>query len=171
MGYDQAQKSSSSGALIGVVVVVLIVALVGILGVLGAGFFFVRTARVEAMVSQDRAVAASHRAEVMARRAAEEARAEAVPEPKMKFEVKVDREGNASVEGEKLGLDDLKAKLETLKEETSNAFSVQISADSECPLKHVVSVMDLCKEVGDIDFNVAASGDSGVSSGESSTEN
>jgi hypothetical protein len=37
---------------------------------------------------------------------------------------------------------------------------VQINVDSECLFKHVVSVMDVCKEVGGIDYRVASSSDS-----------
>jgi hypothetical protein len=57
-----------------------------------------------------------------------------------------------------------------LKDDTSNAFSVQINADSECPVKHVVSVTDVCKEVGDIDYRILASRAS-ASSDESNAEN
>ena len=162
MGYDQHHQSSSSGALVGVVVAVLLFAVLGILVVVGAGLFFVQTSRVEAMVARDRAVAElrrvgveAHNADAEAQREVEEARVEATPDPRLNFVVKLDREGNASVDGENIDLDELKAQLAKLKEETGNAFSVQINAGAECPVKHVVSVLDVCKEVGDIDYRVA----------------
>ena len=155
MGYDERQQSSSSGVLIAVVVAVLLIAVLGILA--GVGFFFVRTSRVEAMVTHERAVAELHRAGVEAQREVEEVRVEATPESRLNFAVKLDREGNASVDGENIDLDELKEQLVKLKEDTSNAFSVQINADSECPVKHIVPVLDVCNEVGGVDFRIVSS--------------
>jgi biopolymer transport protein ExbD len=81
-------------------------------------------------------------------------------DPRLNFELNLDREGNASIDGKEIGLDELRAQLAKLKDETSNSFSVQINVDSECLFKHVVSVMDVCKEVGGIDYRVASSSDS-----------
>jgi len=53
MGYDQHHQSSSSGAMVGVVVTVLLIAILGILAVGGAGLFWVRASSL-----QSRAVAA-----------------------------------------------------------------------------------------------------------------
>ena len=75
MGYDQREQSSSSGVFVAVIVVVLIVALLGILTVLGAGYFFVRTSRVEA-VARERVVAELHRVGAEAHRAEIEAQRE-----------------------------------------------------------------------------------------------
>lgn len=170
MGYDQHHQSSSSGAAVAIVVAVLIVAVLGILVVVGAGLFFVQTSRVEA-VTRERTVAElhrlgaeAHRADAEAQREAEKARAEATPASTLNFEVKLDREGNASVDGESIDLDELRARLVNLKEETGNACSVHIDADSECPVKHVVSVVDVCKEVGVADLEIASSEGSDISS-------
>jgi len=57
-----------------------------------------------------------------------------------------------------------------LKEDTSNAFSVQINADSECPVRHIVPVLAVSKEVGDIDSKLVSSKNSGESSDESNSE-
>ena len=167
MGFDQREQAGSSGAAVAIVVAVLIVAVLGIVVVGGAALFWVRTARLESMIAQERAVAElrrvgeeAHRADTEAQRNVEEARVETTPYPRLNFEVKLDREGNARLAGEKIRLDDLKAKLAKLKEETNNALSVQISADSECPAKHVVSVADICKQIGVVDLNIASSGDS-----------
>ena len=68
--------------------------------------------------------------------------------------LEIDREGNTSVDGENIDLHELKAKLVKLKDETSNAFSVHINAEPECPVKHVVAVVAVCDEVGDIDYRI-----------------
>jgi biopolymer transport protein ExbD len=168
MGHDH-QQSSSSGALVALVGVVLIVAILGVLVVAGAGLFFVQASRVQvqrAMVARERAVAETHRAEAEAIQAVvQEQRAEAtpqiqessvgaIPDPRLNFEVNLDREGNASVDGEKISLDNLRARLAKLKGETGNSFYVLINADSECPAKHIIPVLDVCEEVGDIDFSI-----------------
>ena len=192
MGHDH-QQSSSSGAVVAIVGVVLIVAILGVLVVAGVGLFFVSTSSVQfvntssgqshvfiedQMVTQEevttqRAVAEVHLAEAeiqqavsQLQRAATQIRQSSVAatlEASLNFEVSIDREGNASIDGEKIGLDELKARLAKLKAETSNTFSVQINADPECPVKHIIPVLDVCKEVGDIDFSVATSSDSDLS--------
>ena len=66
MGHDH-QQSSSSGALVGVV---LIVAILGVLVVAGAGLFFVQASRVQvqrAMVAKERAVDGTGRERTSAR--------------------------------------------------------------------------------------------------------
>jgi biopolymer transport protein ExbD len=165
MGYEEHPQSSSSGVLIAVVVVILFVAMIGIVAVLGAGFFFVsRVEMQEAVIAEELAVAEARRAEAEAVRAIEEARSEATPDPTLiDFEVKLDRDGNASLDGADIDLDGLRARLAKLKEETSDAFSVRIDADSECPVKHVVNVVDLCKGVGVINYSILSSIDSDVS--------
>ena len=161
MGYHQHQQSESSGAVVAIVAAVLIVAVLGILVVAVAGLFWVRTSTV-----QSRAVAAEHLAVAEMQRAVAVAQVQqqssvmATPVPRLSFEVKLDREGNASIDGKGIGLDELRAQLAKLKDETGNSFSVHINVDSECLFKHVVSVMDVCKEVGGIDYRVASSSDS-----------
>jgi biopolymer transport protein ExbD len=157
MGYDERHQSSSSGVLVAVVVVVLIVILLGILAVLGAGYFFVQTSRVEAMVARERTVVEAHNAEAESLTAVDEARVQATPEQRLNFELNLDREGNTSVNGEKISLDELRTKLAKLKDETSNAFSVRINADPECPAKHIIPALDVCEDVGDIDFRIVSS--------------
>jgi len=46
---------------------------------------------------------------------------------------------------------------------------VQLNADSECSVKHVVAVLDIFGEVGEIDFHIESSSNSDPSS-ESNTE-
>jgi hypothetical protein len=48
---------------------------------------------------------------------------------------------------------------------------VRINADPECPIKHVIPVLDACKEVGDVDFSVATSSDSDSTPDEGDTAN
>ena len=160
-------------------VAVLLVALLGILVVAGVGLFFVRESKMQQAVAiESQMVAEVHRAKAEEQRTVGEVRrAEAeiqqavtqlqraatqirqssvgaIPDPRLIFEVSIDREGNASIDGEGIGLDELRAQLAKLKDETSNSFSVHINADSECPVKHIIPVLDVCKELGDIDFSI-----------------
>lgn len=165
MGYDQHQQSNSSGALVAVIGVGLVLAILAIVVVAAVSLFWVRTSRMEAMVAQDRAVAELHRVGVKAQNAStnaqlEQARAAATPDSRLSFQLTIDQEGNLSVDGERIGLDELREEIAKLKDETSNAFSVRINADPECPAKHVVSVLDVCEEVGDVDYRVLSSKDS-----------
>ncbi|MDP7305145.1 MAG: biopolymer transporter ExbD [Pirellulaceae bacterium] len=172
MGYHQHQQSESSGAVVAIVAAVLIVAVLGILVVAVAGLFWVRTSTV-----QSRAVAAEHLAVAEMQRAVAVAQVQqqssvmATPVPRLSFEVKLDREGNASIDGKGIDLDDLRAHLAKLKDETSNTFSVRINADSECPVKLVVPVLDVIEEVGDIDFRIASARDTAIDSEAERTHN
>lgn len=173
MGHDH-QETNSSGAVAAIVVAVLLVAILGIVAVAGAGIFWVKTARMEsrtAVIAQHRAVEQLRRAGVEAQQAAaqaqheeaiaqlEQSRVAATPSPRLNFEVTLDREGNASVDGEEIDLDGLRARLAKLKDETSNTISVRINADPECPAKRLIPVLDLCENVGDIDIRVEAASD------------
>ena len=185
MGHDH-QQSSSSGVVIVIVAAVLLVAILGIIAVAGAGLLLVRGAKMQQAVAienrmadkvqrakaeEQRAIVELHGAETVAKRAVAQVRIKdgmvqvqrtsvrTTPDPGLTFEVTLDGEGNASVDGEGIGLDELRAQLAKLKDETSNSFSVQINADPECLFKHVVSVMDVCKEVGDVDFSIVSSED------------
>ena len=172
MGFDQPKQSGSSGVVIVVVAAVLLVAILGIVAVAGVGLFFVRTtssnySRAVAIAEANQAVAEELRAEgeiqqavSQMQRAATQIRQSSVAathEPRLNFEVSIDREGNTSIDGGKIGLDELKARLAKLKAETSNAFSVQINVDPECPVKHIIPVLDVCKEVGDVDISIVSS--------------
>ena len=185
MGYDQHQQSSSSGAVVAIVVVVMLVAILGILAVAGAGFFMVRTSSMQsrAVPIESRMAAEVQRAKAEEQRAVAHVRIKdgmvqvqrssvrTTPAPRLNFEVTLDREGNASIDGKGIGLDELRAQLAKLKDETGNSFSVHINVDSECLFKHVVSVMDVCEEVGDIDFRVASSSGADSSPDEDDTAN
>ncbi|MDP6557959.1 MAG: biopolymer transporter ExbD [Pirellulaceae bacterium] len=172
MGHHQHQQSESSGAVAAVLAAVLIVAVLGILAVGVVGLFWVRTS-----TEQSRAVAAEQIAAAEMQRAVAVAQVQqqssvmATPVPRLSFEVKLDREGNASIDGKGIGLDELRAHLAKLKNETSNAFSVRINADSDCPVKLVVPVLDVLEEVGDVDFRVASTGDTAVVSEADRTHN
>jgi len=193
MGHDH-QQSSSSGAVIAIVVAVLLVGIVGLLAVAGAGLLLVRGSKMQQAVAiESQMVAEVHRAKSEEQRAVAEvhlAEAEiqqavsqlqraatqiqqssvgAIPDPRLNFVVTLDREGNASVDGEGIGLDELRSRLAKLKDETSNAFSVQINADPECPVKLLIPVLDVCEEVGDIDFSIASSSSSDSTSDEDDT--
>jgi biopolymer transport protein ExbD len=161
MGYDERHQSSSSGAAVAIVVAVLLVAALGIVIVGSAALFWVRTSQVEAMVTHERTVAElrrigveAHRADVEAQREVEEAQVEATPDPRLNFEVKIDREGNTSVDGKSIDVDELRATLTELKEESGNAYLVKIYADSECPVQQVVAVLDVLEELGGVEFHV-----------------
>ena len=163
MGYDQHQQPNSSGTLVAVIGVGLVLAILGIIVVAAIGLFWVR-ARVE---SQAAVVGELHRAEAEAQRAmamaqAEQARDSLTPDPRLDFVLKLDREGNISVDGEKIGFDESRARLVKLKDETSNEFSVCITADPECPAKHIIPVLDVCHDVGDIDVRVMSSNSTDV---------
>jgi len=187
MGHDH-QQSSSSGAVIAIVVAVLLVGIVGLLAVAGAGLLLVRGSKMQQAVAiesqmvaevhrskaeEQRAVAEVHRAEAeiqqavsQLQRAATQIRQSSVAatlEASLNFEVSIDREGSVSIDGKEIGVDELKAWLAKLKAETSNTFSVHFNADPECPVKHIIPVLDVCEEVGDIDFRVATSSDSDLS--------
>lgn len=170
MGYDERQQSNSSGTLVAVIGVGLVLAILGIVVVAGVGLFWVRTSTVEqrAIAELHRAGAEAQRAEVAAR--LDQSRVVATPDPRLHFVLEIDREGNTTIDGENIDLHELKAKLVKLKDETSNAFSIHINADSDCPIKHVISVLDVCEEVGDIDYRIVASTESDVSAYESKTD-
>lgn len=154
MGYEERAHSSSSATMVAVLIAVFIVAILGILVVVGAGLFWVRASRVE-IHRAERAVAEARRAEVVALRAAEQSQL-ATPDPRLTLTIEVDREGNASVDGEPISLEQLKGRLAKLQNETSNAFTVYFNADPECPARHVIPLLDACEEVGDIDYRVAS---------------
>lgn len=164
MGYDQHQQPNSSGTLVAVIGVGLVLAILGIIVVAAVGLFWVRasTQQTQAIAAEQRAIAELHRAEAEAQRAMtlpqlEQSRIAATPDARPNFKLTIDQEGNTSVDGEKIDLDELKAKLVQLKNEMSSAFSVHIVVVPECPIKHVIPVLDLCDEVSDIDYRITSS--------------
>ncbi|MDA1055747.1 MAG: biopolymer transporter ExbD [Planctomycetota bacterium] len=172
MGYDERQQANSSGTLVAIIGVGLVLAILAIVAVAGVGLFWVRAARMEsrdAVVAElQRAGVEAHRAEAMAQ--LEQARIAATPDPRLDFVLEIDREGNASSDGESMGLDELRAEIAKLKDETSNLFRVRINADPDCPVKHVVPVLEILDEVGDINVRIVASKESNVSADESKAE-
>ena len=67
-------------------------------------------------------------------------------------------------------LDALKAHLTALKQEPNSRLALEFNADAECQFKHIVIVMDLCKEIGDIDFQFASNEPSDSSTVETVTQ-
>ena len=163
MGYDERQQPNSSGTMVAVIGVGLVLAILAIIAVAAVGLFWVRASTQQAQaVAREQVVAELHRVGVEAQNASanaqlEQSRNAATPDPRLNFVLELDREGNASVDGEKIDLDELRARLAKSKDETSSTLSVRINADPEGPVKHVVSVLDVCNEVGDIDVRVVAS--------------
>jgi len=180
MGHEH-QQSSSSGTVVAIVVGVLLVGFVGLLAVAGASLLWLGTSRTEsrivAVAEANRAVAEELRAKGEAMHAASQLQRAthqiqrssiaATPDSKLNIKVTIDREGIASIDGGGIDLDELRARLGKLKDETGNAISVLIDADPECPVKLLIPVLDVCTEVGDIDFSIEVAS-SGVS--ESSSE-
>ncbi len=179
MGYDQSQRSSSSGVLVAVLVAVLLFAVMAVLVVVVGGLFFVRSSRMPSemvayeQVARAEAVQANADATVL-RLQTEPRMVPALPEltPLPAFparpastrapakivsvKVQLDRQGDASVDGEEVDLDALKAHLTALKQETNSRLSLELDADAECQFKHIVFVLDMCKEIGDIDCHIAS---------------
>ena len=176
MGYGQ--RSDSSGAMVALVVAALLVVILGILAVGGASLFWVRASSLQAqavatqqqVVTGQQVVTSQRRGEAKVR-LQQQYTAAATPDPRLDFAVRIDREGNTHVDGEKIGLAELRTQLARLKEETSNAFSVQINADSECPVKHLIPLLSVCDQIGDLDFRIVSSDRSDSSPGTSSAEN
>lgn len=167
MGYDQHQQSNSPAA----VVLVVVFAVLGIFTVASVGLLFVWNSQSRAVAANELQVAVAdiQRAETMAQ--LQELRVADTPGPKLNFAVRIDREGSTSIGGNKIDLDELRAHLTKLKGETSKAFSVHINVDSECPVKLVIPVLDVCHEVGDIDFRIVSFADSDAPSGDVTAEN
>ena len=179
MGYDQHRQSGSWGILscIGAVAVLFIVGL-GIVALIGVGVAIWQGGGgvpQVAVVEQQAAVELHDLEDIELDRMVPLQRQDASfadsPDPRLSFEVNLDREGNTSVDGERIGLDELKARLAKLKEETSNTFSVRINADPECPAKLLIPVLNVCEEVGDIDFRVASPGGTDLPVNEGDIEN
>ncbi|MCA9147048.1 MAG: hypothetical protein KDB05_29935 [Planctomycetales bacterium] len=163
MGYDQHQQPNSSGALVAVIGVGLVLAILAIIAVAGVGLFWVRarTQQAQAVAMEERAIAELHRvgaeahlADAMAQ--LEQAQIDA-PGSRLDFVLEIDREGNASVAGDVIGLDELKKRLAEFKDKSHNNFLLRIDADPDCPARHIIAVLDVCNEVGDIDYRIASS--------------
>jgi cell division protein FtsL len=163
MGYDERQQPNASGALVAVIGSGLVLAILAIIVVAGVGLFWVRSSQVEKLVARERVVAElhrigaeAHRANVEAQREAEEARVEATLRLRINFVLKLDREGNISVDDEMIGLDELKTRVAKAKSESSNEFLVRVIADSDCPKRHIKFVAAVFDEVGDVAWHVVS---------------
>jgi biopolymer transport protein ExbD len=177
MGYDERQQPNSSATLVAVIGVGLVLAILAIIAVAAIGLFWVRarTQQAQAVAIEQRAIAELHRVGIKAQREGdlaqlEQSRVAATPDPRLNFVLEIDREGNASTIGERIGLDELRAVIAKQKDETSNVFRVRINADPDCPIKLVVPVLEVLDEVGDIDYRIVASKELDVSAGESKTD-
>lgn len=177
MGYDERQQPNSSGALVAVIGVGLVLAILAIVAVAAVGLFWLRasTHQAQAIAMEERAIAELHRAGAEARRAdalaqLEQSRVVATPDPRLNFVLELDREGNASTNGERIGLNELRAEIAKLKEVTSNVFRVRINVDPDCPIKLVVPVLKVLDEVGDIDHRIVTSKELDVSAGVRKTD-
>jgi biopolymer transport protein ExbD len=79
------------------------------------------------------------------------------------YPVEVARDGTITVEGESMGLNAFKSHLKELKRKSSNAFTLVLEVEADCPVKHLTPLLDMCEEVGDIDYRVHSTDESGVS--------
>ena len=188
MGYDQHEKSSSSGATVAVLVALLAVAVLGGLLLVGVGtLFWVRTAQV----SSQQAMRAEQEARVQAERARaiaemnrieaeqERQRIEAMsrtrpalettlgsPDPQNELQnelrLKIARDGSLSVDGEQVELDALKARLKRLKEQAGAPVSIRIEVDDESLHQHLISVLDACQDMAtEVTLRIAPSEEAG----------
>ena len=182
MGYDQHEKSSSSGAVVGILIAVLLIVVLGGLFLAGIGaFFFVASTRMETrqlVVAEQQASVQLEKFQAMTEMQQAEATAQGQHESgmaatltlRLDYRVSMDRDGSMSVDGKPVGLDELKARLTRLKDETSNAFSVRFTVDSECPVKHLTPVLAVCDDIGDIDYQVTTPEKPEVTTGEAGEE-
>ena len=86
------------------------------------------------------------------------------------IEVHVDQLGTLTIEGESIELADLETHLLSLKKTTDAGLSLQVKAFSECPVRHVVGILDICEKIGGIDCSVVLSGDSAIDNDEDSSD-
>jgi biopolymer transport protein ExbD len=144
-----------------VIAVGLVLAILAIIAVAAVGLYWVGARSQQAVAMEQQATVATraeveaHRAEAMAQ--LEQSRVAETPDPRLNFVLEIDREGNAKTGDERIGLDELRAEIAKLKDETSNVFRVHINADPDCPIKHVAPVLEVLDEVGDIDYRIVAS--------------
>lgn len=164
MGYDDRHQPTSSGALVAVIGVGLVLAILAIIAVAAVGLFWLRSGTQQAIVMEQRqrAIAEAHRAEAEANLArataqVEQVRGSAISGSRLNFVLGVDREGNLSVAGDVIGFDELKKRLAEFKDKSHNAFLLRIDTDPDCPARHIIAVLDVCDEVGDIDYQIASS--------------
>lgn len=180
MGYDQHEKSSSSGAIVAVLVALLVVAVLGGLLLAGVGaFFWVRNAQrtsQQAMRAHQEARVQAERARAIAeinKIAAEQERLRikamarvgpalettlGPPDPQKELRLKIDRDGSVSVNGEPVQRDALKARLKRVKEDAGALVSIRIEVHAESLHEHLISVLDACQEIGtEITLRIASS--------------
>ena len=161
MGYDQHQQSNTTGTVIAIVVAVLLLAVLGIVAVVGAGLFYGRTERMAAVEAEQAATVA----EIQQATDLLVTQTETVS-----IEVRLNHRGVANMDGEEVDIDVLRTRLAKLKKETDARLSLRINADAECPVKHVVAILSICEEVGDIDFRIETMAVSDVAAERSNVE-
>jgi len=186
MGYDQPERSGSSGAVVAVILAVLLILVVGGLFVVGVGaFLWVGTTRVATeralvaerearqMAEEVRALAETKIAEAAAEKRQAEALAlaqretvdAAAPDSQPDLTVNVSEDGSLSISGEQIDLDGLRERLAKLKEETGRPISVSLSVHPDCPARNLQPVLTACYELGNATIRVAAAEESEPSGG------
>ncbi len=169
MGYHHHEQGASSGVVVAVAVAIVLLVLGGLLLVAVGGLFFLGTAKVSShavatpvpMVDQGASVTAE-RPRAVAYAPVAPAKVASALAPERILVVTLDQNGNARIDGEEIDLDELKLRLAKWKDETSNTFVVQLSADHECRVQHLIPVVDACEEVGDIDFRITSHGEANL---------
>jgi biopolymer transport protein ExbD len=163
MGYNERQQPNSSGTLVAVISVGLVLAILAIIAVAAVGLFWVRarTQQAQAVAMEERAIAELHRAGAEAHLADAMAQMEQsqidTRGSRLDVVLEIDREGNLSVAGDVIDLDELKKRLAEFKDKSHNTFLLRIETDPNCPAKHIVAVLDVSDEVGEIDYRITSS--------------
>lgn len=173
MGYDRHEKSSSSGAVVAVLLAITLIVVLGGLFLVGVGvLFWVRTANVasrqavvaEMEAQQARALAEAKAAEAEAQRqqaelsriqAGAEGGSEAAGEAE-DFHLRIERDGSLILGGEPVDLDGLKRHLANLPQESPNPLRIQIDVAPESLHEHLVRVLEACdRTVDDVTFRIS----------------
>ena len=155
MAYEDRRSDSGCAT----VVVLAVVVLLGGFVALGVGtWIFLRVSTVERQVVMERnnAMAAQEEAErfrIEAELQRDKLLAESDPvEPNSatvrQLTIAIDKDGNASVDGNSMQLDELQSQLRTMSDESSDQLSVVIQVDDQCRFEHVARILSLCEEVG-----------------------
>ncbi len=154
MAYDRDRKPDMGGA----AAVILVALILGILVLAVGGFFFLAYSRSQSqmVMARNQAVAAQEKAawvRVQAEQEREQLLAEADPDEPDSATVRqvtiaIDKDGNASVDGNSMQLDELQSQLRTISDESSDQLSAVIQVDDKCRFEHVARILSLCEEAG-----------------------
>ncbi len=155
MAYEDRQSGAGGAA---VVVLALVVLLGGILVLAVGAWFFLRVSTVQrqVVIEQDRAIAAQKNAERLqfeAELERDQVLAESDPDESNSATVRqltiaMDKDGNASVDGNSMQLDELQSQLRTMSDESSGQLSVVVQVEDQCRFEHVARILSLCEEAG-----------------------